>query len=74
MPTKQWLQAEADNEIVIRLLLSFISSFDFKPLLVPIEENSGSVYLGNITTCGSVSLTIYMTKLLHSDWSRRVPF
>ena len=44
MPTKQWLQVEAGNEIVMYLLLSFISSLDFKPLFVHNEANSGSVY------------------------------
>ena len=46
MPTKQWLQVEVGNEIVMYLLLSFISSLDFKPLFLPIDENSGRVYLG----------------------------
>ena len=44
MPGKQWLQVEVGNEIVMPLLLSFISNLDFKPLFVPIEANSGSVY------------------------------
>ena len=44
MPTKQWLQVEAGNEIVMYLLLSFISSLDFKLLFVHNEANSGSVY------------------------------
>ena len=44
MLTKQWLQVEVVNEIVMRLLLSFISNLDFKPLFVPIEANLGSVY------------------------------
>ena len=39
-----WLQVEVDNEIVINFLLSFISSLDFKPLFLPIEANSGSIY------------------------------
>ena len=43
MPTKQWLQVEAGNEIVMYFLYSFISSLDFKSLSVPIEVNSGSV-------------------------------
>ena len=34
MPTKQWLQVEVDNEMVMHLLLSLISNFDFKPLLI----------------------------------------
>ena len=42
MPTKQWLQVEVGDEIV--MLLSLISNLDFKPLFVPIEANSGSVY------------------------------
>ena len=44
MPTKQWLQVEVGNEIVMHFLLSLISDIDFKPLVVPIETNSGSVY------------------------------
>ena len=44
MPTKQQLQVEIRNELVIHLLLSLISNLHFKPLLVPIEANSGSVY------------------------------
>ena len=43
MPTKQWLQVEVDNEIVMYLLLSFISNLDFKPFL-PIEATSETVY------------------------------
>ena len=31
-------------DIVMHFLLSFISSLDFKPLFMPIEGNSGSVY------------------------------
>ena len=51
MSTKQWLQVEAvGNEIVMHLLLSFISSLHFKPLSVPIEANSGSVYFFNRQT------------------------
>ena len=46
MPTKQWLQVEVGSEIVMHFLLSFISNLDFKALFVPIEANSGSVYLG----------------------------
>ena len=30
MPTKQWLQVQIGNEIVIHFLLSFISRLDFK--------------------------------------------
>ena len=44
MPSKQRLQIEVGNEIVMHILLSFISNLDFKPLFVPIEANSGSVY------------------------------
>ena len=48
MSTKQWLQVEAvGNEIVMHLLLSFISSLDFKQLSVPIEANLGSAYFFN---------------------------
>ena len=37
-PTKQWLQVEVGNEIVMHFLLSqFIPSLDFKPLFVPID-------------------------------------
>ena len=32
--TKQWLQVEVGNEIVMHLLLSFISNLDFKQLVV----------------------------------------
>ena len=39
MLTKQWLQVEVDNEIVMHFLLSFISNLDFKPLFLPIEGN-----------------------------------
>ena len=39
MPTKQWLQVEVDNEIVMHFLLSFISNLDFKPLFVPILKH-----------------------------------
>ena len=45
MPTKQWLQVKVVNEIVMHLLLSFISSLDFKPLFVPIEANLGEKQL-----------------------------
>ena len=46
MPMKQWSQVEVGNEIVMYFLLThFISSLDFKPLFVPIEANSGSVYI-----------------------------
>ena len=42
MPTKLWLEVKVDNDIVMDLLLSFISrSHDFKPLFVPVEANSG---------------------------------
>ena len=44
MSTKQWLQVDVGNEVVMHFLLSLISSLDFKPLSVPIEANSGSVY------------------------------
>ena len=41
MSTKQWLQVEVDNEIVMYLLsLSFISNLDFKPLFA-LDANSG---------------------------------
>ena len=43
-PTKQWLQVEVDNEVVMHLLLSFISNLDFKPLFVSIEAKRGSVH------------------------------
>ena len=43
MPTKQWLQIEAGNEIVMYFLYSYISSLDFKSLFVAIEGNPGSV-------------------------------
>ena len=43
MPTKKWFPYEVGNEIVMKFLLSFISSLDFKPF-VPIEANSRSVY------------------------------
>ena len=52
MPTKQWLQVEVDNEIVMYLLLSFISNLDFKPLFVPMEAISGSVYTHSIQSLG----------------------
>ena len=39
MPTKQGLQVEVDNEIVMYFLLSLVSNLDFKPLFVPIEAN-----------------------------------
>ena len=45
MPSKQWLQVEVGNEIVMYLLLSFVSNLDFKPLFVPSEGNLGSVYI-----------------------------
>ena len=48
VPTKQWFPIEVGNEI--HLLLSLIFSLDFKPLLVPIEANSRSVYIR--MTCG----------------------
>ena len=35
--TKQWLQVEVGNEIVMHFLLSLISSLDFKQLFVPID-------------------------------------
>ena len=34
MPTKQWLQVEVDDEIVMYLLLSLISNLDYKPFSV----------------------------------------
>ena len=49
---KQWLQVEVDNEIVMYLLLSFISNLDFKPLSVPMEAISGSVYTRSIQSLG----------------------
>ena len=36
---KIWLQVEVGSEIIMHLLL-----FTVKPLLMPIEANSGSVY------------------------------
>ena len=46
MTTKQWLTIEVGNEIVMHFLLSqFISSLGFKPMFVPIEADSESVYL-----------------------------
>ena len=44
MSTKQWFQVEVGNEIVMYLLLSFISNLDFKSLFVPIEANLGRIY------------------------------
>ena len=44
MPAKQWFRIEVDNEIVMHLLLSFISGLDFKPLFLPIEATSETVY------------------------------
>ena len=38
-PTKQKLQIEVGNEIVMHSLLSLISSLDFKPLSVPIDTS-----------------------------------
>ena len=50
MSTKQWLQVDVDNDLVMHLLLSFISSLDLKPLYVPIEADLGSVYCLGYTT------------------------
>ena len=47
MSTKQCFQVEVDNENVMHLLLSLISNLDFKPLFMPIEANSESVFFGS---------------------------
>ena len=45
MPTKQWLQVEVNNEIVIiSMFLSILCSLDFKWLFVSIEAISRSIY------------------------------
>ena len=51
MSTKQWLQVEVLNEIVMYLLLSLISNLDFKLLFMPIEASSGSVYWSKFRKC-----------------------
>ena len=54
MPTKQWLLVEVDNEIVMHLLPSFISNFDFKPLFVPIKVSIFRYY--DDTKCSKTNL------------------
>ena len=38
MPTKQWLQVEVDNEIVIHLLLSFISNLNTSQIYFKVHK------------------------------------
>ena len=47
-------QVDVDNEVVMHFQLSLIYNLDFKPLFVPIEENSWSVYTDMVWKLGKL--------------------